>query len=441
MQEIIVQAGYMTGDMFGVAAALRLDINLRVLLVHDNSDQRDAKRILQFYLSSVPTAHQQRIAIKEVANSRTFYKSLHEPKDAMHLTHVRLVKKMFKLENSRNAIITAIGRSTKIVLDQFGPKEARTREQLIQQWRIDDFDQLGLQRFANRRGISLAGKYLFLWVRLSGKMGGAHPELDSSRHGWQQIIDALPADITPVIVGDRFKTPLVNKKGSLIDLVEFWNEIPFCLYKHSNFVGAEGRRAQFALFDYLVQTGCRVCHLGMRSGVLESVALMGGGVIYMEQKNNPQRARIQELANSMGNYERLELKALPKRSGKLIDAVAQDWGKIVKPKIVALMRHCNEDFKLVAERARNVQDAVGSGASFGTYWNEYLRLSIDAWKNTYPGVTNWNRYSRDNRNWCATLKRLVQELYDASWNKKTYALGFDPTDLTKIIAAVRRRLP
>ncbi len=47
MAEIIVQAGYMSGDMFGVAAALKLQPDLYVLIVHDDKDVSNANKMYE----------------------------------------------------------------------------------------------------------------------------------------------------------------------------------------------------------------------------------------------------------------------------------------------------------------------------------------------------------------------------------------------------------
>lgn len=440
MAEIIVQAGYMSGDMFGVAAALKLQSDLRVLVVYDTKDESAAKKMLELYKVSVGLAGAARVASLKVTDSRDFYKSMHEPGHSSAGTNRGRVYGAFP-GVSRATPIKAMGRSTAIVKAQFTGGESAARARIIKQWEIDDFDELGLQRFMNRKGITQDQKYLFLWIRLSGKQGGAHTELDSSRAGWQQIIDALPDGIVPVIIGDRFNKALTYKGGPVIDLTLFWNDIPFCLYKNPKFVGAEQRRAQFVLFDYLVRAKYKVCHLGMRSGVLESVALMGGKVMYMEEQGNPQQNRIEELSNSMSNFDRLELSQLPTARGKVIDAAnKRDWKTAVGPHIVHLSKHCMEKFGDVAKRISAVEANVKLGAPFATYYQHFVQLSVPVWQVKYPSVANWANYERTQKAWCDELKRRVKSVYDVTWSKAGVAKGFAGTDLTNIISAVQTRL-
>lgn len=438
MPEIIVQAGYMSGDMFGVAAALKLQHDLHVLVVYDAKDEGAAKKMLELYKVSVGGGA--RVASKKVTDSRDFYKSMHEQSHASAATNRSAVLSCFR-GLLRDTPIKAMGRSTKIVKTKFSGGENAARRRIVEQWEIDEFDELGLQRFMNRKGMRSDLKYVFLWIRLSGKQGGAHTELDSSRAGWQQIIDALPDGIAPVIIGDRFNKALTYKGGPVIDMTLFWNDIPFCLYKHPKFVGAEQRRAQFALFDYLVRAKYKVCHLGMRSGVLESVALMGGKVMYMEEQGNPQQGRIEELSKSMSNFARLELSQLPTARGKVIDANnKQDWSRVVGPHVRSLAKHCVEDFKTIAKRVSDVEAGVKLGAPFDAYCQRFVQLSIPVWQTKYPGVSNWASYEISQKAWCGELKRLVKAVYDVTWSKEGFSKGFAGGDLKNIIAQIQTRL-
>lgn len=441
MPEIIVQAGYMSGDMFGVAAALRLETTLRVLVVNDLTDSGNATKMLQLYKTSVGPLGLARVVSLTVANSRTFYKSLHEPTDPNRTANRAVVFRQFPALRGVTVNIRALGRSTEIVSAKFRSGVNPSRDALIAQWQITDFDELGLQRYLNRRGLTHGHKYLFLWIRLSGKQGGAHTELDASRFGWQQIINALPTDIVPAIIGDKFNTPLTYPRGKLIDLTEFWNDIPFCLYKHVKFVGAEARRSQFALFDYMQRAGYKLCHLGMRSGVLESVALMGSRVFYMEERGNPQQARIENMAGSMPNFDRLELSQLPTRRGKLIDRNQKtEWGDLYGNHIGAIARHCNEPFKIIAQRISELEKNVAAGALFANYLAEFIRLAAPVWLPKYGNVSNWPAYKLRQATWANRLEVLLRSLYDDTFSKTGFAKGFTTTDLNRVVGQVTTAL-
>jgi len=454
MKEIIVQAGYMSGDMFGVAAALKLSSDVYVLIVHDDSDKSNTTKMQQLYLSSVKDFSRDtdrvagrdrstgmtspRVQIEKVANSRNFYKSMHDEAHPDRGANLVTLYKKFPGLTSSNSIIKAMGRSTAVVKYHFNRNSNGTRRALIQQWEIHDFDELSLQRFLNRRGIIHGKKYLFLWIRQSGKGGGAHPELDASRKGWQEIIDNLPAEIIPVAIGDKFGTnKLTYSRGPMIDLTNFWEDIPFCLYKHPKFVGAEARLSQFALFDYMNRAGYNYCHIGMRSGVLESVALMGSNVTYMEEVGNPQQSRIEELSKSMSNFDRLALSKLPTATGQVIDRNQKtDRSTLYNPHIRAISKHCQEEFPVIAKRISSVESSVRVGAPETDYFNKFIELSAPVWLPKYGDVSNWPAYKKKVPRWSTQLEGLISSLYRATWSKQGMTPGFAGRDLSKILRQV-----
>jgi hypothetical protein len=280
-------------------------------------------------------------------------------------------------------------------------------------------------------------------VRLSGKQGGAHTELDSSRSAWEDIVNRLPDAITPVLIGDRFRKAIERPGKPLVDMTNFWTDFFFDRYrKNPRFVGAEHRRAQFALFDYLLEASYQHCHLGMRSGVLESVALMGCPVVYMEEHHNPQRSRIEKLAESMSNFERFALQELPTRRGKVVaDHNERDyWQTNVSGPVQNLAVHCREHFTVIARRISAVEKEVKLGAPFDIYYREFVRLSILVWTPNYPGVSNWEKYQSDHPQWCGSLRDLARAVYDVTWSKEGYDKGFAAVDLDKIITLVKTKL-
>jgi hypothetical protein len=441
MPEVIVQAAYMSGDMFGVAAALKLTPDLCVLVAYDTKDEGNAKKMLQLYKTSVGPSGVTRVAEKRVTDSRDFYKSIHDPRHPSAATNKAAVESCFPGVVPLD--FKAMGRSTALVAKSFQSNKNKAWKDLYEQWKLEDFDQLGLQHYLGGKGILQNGKYLFLWVRLSGKQGGAHTELDSSRSAWQDIVNALPEAITPVLIGDRFHTAITRPGKPLVDMTNFWRDFFFDRYsKNPKFVGAEQRRAQFALFDYLLNANYQHCHLGMRSGVLESVALMGCPVVYMEEHNNPQQRRIEQLAKSMSNFERFELQALPTRRGKVVaDHNEKDyWKTKVGPCVRALAFHCREDFKDIAWRISLVEKQVNLGAPFDTYYTAFVNLCIPVWTPKYPAVSYWTQYTRDHAGWCDRLRGFVKAVYDVTWSKQGYDKGFAAVDLNNIITLVKTKL-
>lgn len=441
MAELIVQAGYMSGDMFGVASALKLRPSLRVLIVHDAKDKKSADSMLAFYESSVPVHGRDRLRTMGVSDSRAYYKGVHnKDNEGIRTAHRISAVRQFAFPPGEEVEFKPLGGSTEIVVQNFRRNESASRQQLRRQWDLAAFEGAELKNFLTQKKITKGSRYLFLWIRLSGKQGGAHTELDSSRFGWQQIIDALPANINPVLIGDSFNKPLVKKKAELIDLRKFWDQLPFSAYKDVTFHEAEHRRAQIALFDHLVVNGFKVVHLGMRSGVMESVALVGGVAYYMEQEDNPQQKRVADLAKSMSNFKRLELKKLPTRRGKVIDAGDKGFAKDVAPTIAKLAKHVDEDFKVVAARLNEVKEAVKLGADFDPFYDDFVARSQPVWAVGFPAVLNWPTYESDNPAWTKTFEDLLYDVWYAWWSKEGYDKGFTKDDLKTIVDTVASAL-
>ncbi len=503
--EVIVQAAYMTGDMFGVAAALALDPDLRVLVVSDTNDRKNVEKMVAFYKQSeqaasppkandaayyaslirtetdvgrlnsiraaaalpltggVPrrvTPARTRVATLEATNSRTFYKSLHEPGHKDRAASLETVRKKFGFARTSDFRIKAMGHSTAIVQKNFAAERTiqdnlRVHKKLTDRWEIEDFDELGIQRFLSRKGIITTGKYAFVWIRQSGVNGGAHPELDSARAAWTQLIDALDKSITPVIVGDRFPSMdgLSKTKREIRDLTEFWKDIPFCLYTPgqkvldaypTRFLKGEGRRAQFTLFSYMRRAGYKVVHVGMRSGVLESVALMGQSVVYMEQIHNPQQARIEGLAQSMGTFERMELSALPiERGNAAYDLNRRAWEDMKYDNVGKLATAAGEHPRTMSDRIRVLEADWAVINTFAKYEQKFVELSRPVWARSYPSVNKWEDYKKNNALWWGNVTKALKAVFDIPIQQNAQAFAaetFTDTDLVKVTKRINTLL-
>lgn len=526
--EVLVQAAYMTGDMFGVAAALKLDSTLRVLLVCDAADQRNVAKMLALYqqserrlpapstvdraylvaagrttdqgrtnsLAIVPTAalrlitpppvdatpFASRVRTLVVPNSRDFYKSFHEPSTAPSVRQANetAVRRVFGLKPTEWIYVKAMGYSTTVVANKF--REEKTDKSpvhrlLSAQWEIPGFDELGIQRFLNRKGLVSTGRYAFIWIRQSGRTGGAHPELDAARSAWIQLIDGLGDGIVPVVIGDRFPDmdglSLTGKK--VLNLTHFWEEMPFFLYNPPPDVlarlprgfatAAEGRRSQFVLFSYLQRAGYKVVHVGMRSGVLESVALMGQTVMYLEDAGNQQRARIENLTKSMRTEREIRIRPVPRRGPKTTTEyttgtfqrmeiaelpIERGWAARNAidarhyTKVGDLARLIGEHPRDISQRIRATEGALAAGAGYAAYESTFVLHSKPVWKVRYPGVaTDWAKYKRDNAGWWNPVAAKLAEVHALWASRDAVTAGgstFKDTDLLNITAEINRRL-
>src|SRR5258708_38897998 len=142
-----------------------------------------------------------------------------------------------------------------------------------------------------------------LWSRESGKRGGAHVELDSGYQGIRQLVDKLSTGKRKILLAgdDRMihstqndGTGLVQSKLRQISdghpgvkaMCNFWKTDD---YKDIwNGDEAMQRVGQMLLWKNLEEAkGGRLVHVGMRSGNLETFAMLGMKVVYLEVKDSP----------------------------------------------------------------------------------------------------------------------------------------------------------
>jgi Domain of unknown function (DUF4157) len=136
-------------------------------------------------------------------------------------------------------------------------------------------------------------KCIFLWGRASGKKGGAHKELDSHAEMLAQLAARMRAEFADrllVMVGDEVITkPELVQKGipedHLLYLGEFWNDPDYGKYMKDR----NRQRHLFSLFD---QENDAVS-IGMRSGSLEGMALLGMRVIFIDDRGNNAAGRME----------------------------------------------------------------------------------------------------------------------------------------------------
>lgn len=140
----------------------------------------------------------------------------------------------------------------------------------------------------------LKGKQcLILWGRNSGQKGGAHKELDSHQLMVFQLAAKLKASFPArqlVFVGDEVVTKEeLGARNEVVHLGEFWKP------QNSGEEYAPSlrdRNAQRYLFQLLHQENDAVS-IGMRSGSLEGMALLGLNVIFIDDKDNNAAGRME----------------------------------------------------------------------------------------------------------------------------------------------------
>lgn len=312
---VIAQAAYMSGDMFGVSAALTLDPRLGVAIFYDNRQNRAREiegKLLDFYRTR--EGEHPRVALIPVGNSQVAYKravagDFSDPKIFPH---------------GRPAILSAagtastIGNATRIVADAYGRNPETAQEAVEDEWLPEGAKEgtatgrsdMSIAEWCHAKGIGKGPSYAFIWYRRSGAKGGAHKELDTSATATSQIIRAAregSAADRIVLIGDGGYD---GEAQPDIDLTEFWTEPGTPFY-------GSGRKMQLALFAYLKNANIRVMNVGMRSGALEGPALLGIKTVFLEEKYNLQEGRMDQWQGGVvPGFERVELEHVPTREGK-----------------------------------------------------------------------------------------------------------------------------
>ena len=142
---------------------------------------------------------------------------------------------------------------------------------------------------------------LMLWGRSSGQKGGAHKELDSHASMIEQLATELRSKFPSrmlVFVGDQVIQPAdVARMGittsDLLYLGEFWNDPEYGKFLKTR----EQQRYLCSLFDKENDA----VSIGMRSGSLEGMALLGMRVVFIDDLGNNAAGRMESWAGTAAN--------------------------------------------------------------------------------------------------------------------------------------------
>jgi hypothetical protein len=317
---VVVQAGYMSGDMFGICAALTLDPTLRVLILEEGDEKFKGVREEQsalyeaFYTTALKQAGvkdddiPKRIGRVKVNDTNNVYKFFTAGNYRRPYTGPKWADLQFKDHTPEKA-----GYATTIVGNTYQADSATSQDTVRKAFTGDkkgpNDDQL--KEFVARKGFQAGKKYALLWIRLSAKekSGGAHAELDTSIEGVRQLKKMLKSTgRTPVVIGDR---PRKDVTAGAIDMIKFWDEEPF-----KSFKGLDTRIAQLRMFEYMRGAGIDLISIGMRSGAMEGPALLGIPTIYIEEVGNQQAGRMQKWKGKVPGWQQVQVDTLPTRTGK-----------------------------------------------------------------------------------------------------------------------------
>ena len=289
---VIVQGDYMSGDRYGIAAAIAagktLDVSFKVLIAHAPGNDGAANELALFY--RVSGGRDDVAAPYCVNDPKLFYRAFR----SKHSQHAKIKTATYGTEFIRRAgefvkgqeSASAGGRQIQSLLVaswRGNPQDAAQKREALRVWLAKD------------AGLPPA-KYAFLWVK-SGAMDAEKSHHFTNKTAWEKLIERVRKETgrTPVLVGQDI--------GLRTDpyLGEFWNHPAY-----PKDVKAEGRIGQLRVFSLLAtEEGYDVVNVGMRSGAIEGPALIGLPTIYLEETGNEQSQRMEKWLKTLPSYFRV----------------------------------------------------------------------------------------------------------------------------------------
>ncbi|MFY0566567.1 hypothetical protein ACN28E_22400 [Archangium lansingense] len=485
--KVIMQGGYMSGDMFGVAASMLLDPAVCVLILkgtdQDYLDVMDdqSDRLMAFYKEILGDAQcAARVTVGLVPNPQTYLKGITGEFGRLNQSGATGIRGLFKaLKSSDTVELLRIGMATDIVSKVF------TWERIVDHFTRDDI-QGNIKIFlendpARKKLLDPYRPRVLLWVRINKRKpkATAHLELDTSVQGVRQIVQriveanakrrevGLP-EWTIALTGDRLDlSQPKNKllKDHCVDLMEFW--------KAPGWNEAWGRRGQLTLFAFLYGRNAQMVNLGMRSGGLEGPALIGIPTVYMEETDNPQQDRMKKWVGPLRllgrpmdkdeevgdeevgrsglrlpppppSFQRLALSQLPTRTGQAIKSAPglSDPSAIAKLLDAATKETAGTNRDRLA-KAKTEYHRV-RGTTFNKFFDLYLVSQGYPWEQVdEAGCEYWRDFAYYYPKTSAEIRRLVGKWYDVRVAKKGSEAtgGFAVGDVEAIMGKLNELLP
>ena len=182
--------------------------------------------------------------------------------------------------------------ATKTIGDNYTENKESVKAKLLPNESVDQEDCKKVKEYKKSIGEIDGKKCILLWQRLSGLGGGAHPELDSHPIMLKQIAVAISEnfpDRVIILIGDaaisKAELKTAGIKNTIVELHQYWNtegyDKLFSNRKNQNY------------FLKLLSDENGAISIGMRSGSLESSALMGIKTIFIDDLGNNAQDRME----------------------------------------------------------------------------------------------------------------------------------------------------
>lgn len=376
-RRLMMYPGYASGDMYGIGASMLFDKELQLRIVQDGNKGRiDRSAMVQGFLNAF-LADRTRVTItdSQKIDARAFFPTFEcltgqvnpaKQRDISYLEWLSLDLWTFMQQKNRVFIVVDLFFGTNYVALRFQkPEKRREMRRIVRSGWDVDFQRWpkGVDGVVKKIGTFLKDKgfkepnqsfpknkhVVVLWLRFTGKKGGAHVEYDTSFEGLRQLLKCAheQGNDWAILVGDK---PAISQTGfnqdkqqrralklqqimqgspiRVVNLTEFWTDPAWTPHFPK-------RTDQFKVFEVLHQHN-HVKHLGARSGNLESLALMGYQVRYFEDRYDDSeealdKKRMESWHETVG-YKRIQIAEVPTRSGKYIIRKEEHYPKWTYPK-------------------------------------------------------------------------------------------------------------
>lgn len=306
-------AEYMTGDATGLAMAPVGDpkVSIKVLMGKQNKQKTDYGPT--FFDTKDGNKKLPTIFDKADPGNHHIIKSDVEKKEKYEGTSDLYAKRYKNKKNKKEAIVKPWNKETwegtKIIGEAYNDKEKREKIQSIMQ--LDDSSEdtnkkLKIQKYKSQILDEKLHQMscIILWGRESGKHGGAHKELDSHKLMVIQLVKLIRdkfKDRMLIFVGDEVvkEDELKDSSKKVVFLGKFWNSPEASEYAPE----LKDRDGQRYLFQLLAKEN-KAISIGMRSGSLEGMAMVGLPVIFIDDKGNQAEERMELWAGKAANKRR-----------------------------------------------------------------------------------------------------------------------------------------
>jgi len=387
MADKVIQMGYMSGDTYTAAAWLALDPSHRLIVVADAREADDRSGMILGFYRECGLIGQVFTATPTVGvGARDLFNDVKEnfnagrpapPRVAVPPTGPTTLEQwrsgLYFNTEPKNRWPRSITAVTGLVANAFDADRDGTLSIVARAFKASTLPtdkKFALYEFMAGKfakvGYSPRRNIVVLWSRQSGKKGAAHLEMDTSFAEIRQLAHYFSTRATVLLCGDERKGKLATLAASdtnIIDLSEMWED-PFW---KAHFGGAK-MLAQLALFAAF-RAEHQVIHYGHRSGMLESMALLGMDTFYLEPAACPSGGRMTAFQGAGIPYTRIQIegKNLP---GLTARGAQLEIERRVATGGVPVVSKGTYDHLRRQEGNRLAFDDPAFQEKFGTYYNK-----------------------------------------------------------------------